>query len=179
MLLSGKIYSTMSKHRKIFNLFKFIDEVTAMQKVLNKKNIPGYLRALDFFSHLGSFFFFIFDNFLWLCHTNISSRRSSVNFIPEVKLTYFKYLKDLGSFSRICINLVTNVLYLKQHRKANRELKDLLIIMEDAPIKEGSEEHRKLKELLDARFQYRNATIEIIHSSVIILMLWKSLAFAG
>lgn len=62
----------MSKHRKIFNLFKFIDEVTAMHKVLNKKNLPLYLQSLDFFSHLGSFFFYIFDNFLWLCNSNIS-----------------------------------------------------------------------------------------------------------
>lgn len=150
-----------------------------MHKVLNRNNIPGYLKALDFFSHLGSFFFYIFDNFLWLCHTNISSIWLLVNFIPDQKLTYFKYIKDLGSFSRICINLVTNLLYLKQHRKSDKELKDLLVIMEDAPIKEGSEEQKKLKELLDARFQYRNATIEIIHSTVIIVMLWKSLAFVG
>lgn len=51
--------------------------------------------------------------------------------------------------------------------------------MGEEPIKPGSEEHKKLKELLDARFEYRNATIEVIHSVVIIIMLWKSLGFLG
>lgn len=74
---------------------------------------------------------------------------------------------------------MTNILYLKQQVKTNRDLKDLLIIMEDAPIKEGSEEAKKLQELLDCRFQYRNSILEIIHSTTIILMLWKSLAFVG
>lgn len=75
VLLSGRIYSTMSKHRKIFNLFKFIDEVTAMSKILNNNKIPGYLKVLDFSGHLGSFFYFVFDNFLWLCYSNISRLR--------------------------------------------------------------------------------------------------------
>lgn len=62
----------MSKHRKIFNLFKFIDEVNSMNKIVTNKKYPLYLKVLVFLSHLGSFFYFIFDNFLWLCHSNIS-----------------------------------------------------------------------------------------------------------
>jgi hypothetical protein len=75
VLLSGKIYSTMSKHRKIFNLFKFIEEVNSMNKIVNNRKYPFYLKVLVFLSHLGSFFYFIFDNFLWLCYSNISTHR--------------------------------------------------------------------------------------------------------
>lgn len=102
-----------------------------------------------------------------------------VNFIPDQKLEYFKYVKDLGSFTRICFNLVTNILYLKQYRMQAKELREAILFMDDQPIVEGSEPHKKLKELLDARFQYRNAGIEVIHSTVIIIMLWKSLSFFG
>lgn len=61
----------MSKHRKIFNLFKFVDEVTYMSKILNDDKVPLYLKILEFFSHLGSFFYFLLDNFLWLIYSNI------------------------------------------------------------------------------------------------------------
>lgn len=76
-LLSGRIYSTMSKHRKIFNLFKFVDSVASMHKVVTDSKIPLYLKVLEFLSHLGSFFYFIFDNFLWTIHSNI------LNFFSE------------------------------------------------------------------------------------------------
>jgi hypothetical protein len=74
VLLSGRIYSTMSKHRKIFNLFKFVDEFLRMGKVFSDNKSPLYLRLLGFSAHLGSFCYFVLDNFLWLIFSNISSR---------------------------------------------------------------------------------------------------------
>lgn len=169
----------MSKHRKIFNLFKFVDEVNSMNKIVNSKKHPFYLKCLVFFSHLGSFFYFIFDNFLWLCHSNISKNPLLVIYFSKEKLTYFKYVKDLGSFWRITFNLVINCLYIKQYSKVKQEITEKLIFMEDKPIEPKSEAEKELRDLLEARFMYRNAWIEVIHSCVIASMLWKSLRFTG
>jgi Peroxisomal biogenesis factor 11 (PEX11) len=73
ILLSGRIYSTMSKHRKIFNLFKFIDELTRIQKVVGDKRLPTYMKILTSLSHGGSFLYYMLDNFLWLIYSNICS----------------------------------------------------------------------------------------------------------
>lgn len=71
ILLSGRIYSTMSKHRKIFNLFKFIDELTRIQKVVGDKRLPFYMKVLTSLSHTGSFLYYMLDNFIWLIYSNI------------------------------------------------------------------------------------------------------------
>lgn len=94
-------------------------------------------------------------------------------------MTYFKYVKDLGSFSRIIFNIAINILYIKQYAKVKKDITNKLIFMEDVVILPGSQAEKELKELLDARFMYRNAWIEIIHSCVIVSMLWKSLGFFG
>lgn len=60
-----------------------------------------------------------------------------------------------------------------------KEITSKLIFMEDVPIVPGSDADKELKELLDARFMYRNAWIEVIHSCVILSMLWKSLGLPG
>jgi hypothetical protein len=104
---------------------------------------------------------------------------TAVNFFTNEKLAYFKYVKDLGSLWRISFNLMINVLYIKQYAKMKQEITSKLIFMEDVPIYPGSAAEKELKELLDARFMYRNAWIEVIHSCVILSMLWKSLGFAG
>lgn len=72
-----------------------------------------------------------------------------------------------------------NVLYIKQYSKMKKEITSKLIFMEDVPILAGSAAEGELKELLDAKFLYRNACIEVIHSCVILSMLWKSLGFLG
>lgn|SRR3990167_158349 len=75
ILLSGRIYSTMSKHRKIFNLFKFIDELTRIQKVVGDKRLPTYMKILTSLSHTGSFFYYMLDNFIWLIYSNICKHK--------------------------------------------------------------------------------------------------------
>lgn len=177
-MLSGRIYATMSKHRKIFNLFKFIDEITYISKILSDTSIPIYLKTLELFSHLGSFFYFIFDNFLWLIYSNIRNfDPNPVNFFTKDQLKNFKYIKDLGSFWRLVFNLIINVLYIKRYSQKRKDLKTKLLFTNNQPLEKDSEAYKDLEQLLEARFELRSAWIEVIHSTVRTVMLWKSLKF--
>lgn len=163
----------MSRHRKIFNLFKFVDEVASMSNVCLNAKLPLYLKVLEFLSHLGSFFYFIFDNFLWLINSKL------LNFFSETQVDRFKYVKDLGSFWRIIFNLVINILYVRQFIRRRKALVKKMLFMKGSPIEKSSEAIKDLQELLEVRFELRNAWIEILHSGVRMMMLWKSLGFPG
>lgn len=62
--IASKIEQSMSEGRKIFRLFKFLDEVKAIIKDLRSQK-PIYLRTLMLLSHISAFFFYILDNTLW------------------------------------------------------------------------------------------------------------------
>ena len=179
VLLSGRIYSTMSKHRKIFNLFKFVDEFLRMGKVFSDTKLPLYLRLLAFSSHLGSFWYFVLDNFLWLIFSNIRSLGSAVNEFNSVTINYLKYVKDQGSFWRLVFHIILNWLYLRRDQAQARELSKKLMFTEDQVIQANSEASEIMKQLLDLRFRIRDTIIDLLHSSIRIVMLWKSLSFAG
>ena len=51
--------------------------------------------------------------------------------------------------------------------------------MKSQPISKDSEALKDLEELLEVRFEFRNSLIEVIHSGVRMMMLWKSLRFPG
>lgn len=73
MLLSGRIYKGISKNRKILKLFKFVGEIYKIHKTYVNKEISTPLKSLMILSRVGSFFYYILDNFIWLINTNISS----------------------------------------------------------------------------------------------------------
>lgn len=135
--------------------------------------MPLYLKTLQVLSHIGSFFYFIFDNFLWLIYSKI------LNFFTEEQEDQFKYVKDLGSFSRIIFNLVINILEIRQYMKRRKELVKKMLFLKSQPFEKDSEALKDLEELLEVRFELRNSWIEVVHSLVRMMMLWKSLSLLG
>lgn len=73
-LLSARIANSMRKNRKIFNLFKFIDEIYHIMKLAKDKSIGAHIRFFEIMAHCGSFSYFLLDNILWLINTKIISR---------------------------------------------------------------------------------------------------------
>lgn len=102
-----------------------------------------------------------------------------MNFFSGPTIDKLKYAKDQGSFWRLIFNIVINILYVRRYSKKKKELQKKMIFMKDQIILSGSEEARELDQLLNYRFELKNAYIEIFHSSVRIVMLWKSLQFTG
>ncbi len=64
----------MRKNRKIFNLFKFIDEIYYIMKISKDKTSAAYIRFFEIMAHCGAFSYFLLDNVLWLINTKIISR---------------------------------------------------------------------------------------------------------
>lgn len=94
-------------------------------------------------------------------------------------INYLKYVKDQGSFWRLVFNIILNWLYLRRDQMHARELSKKLMFTEDKIIQAGSEAAEHMKQLLDLRFRIRDTIIELLHSAIRIVMLWKSLSFAG
>lgn len=94
-------------------------------------------------------------------------------------IDYLKYVKDQGSFWRLVFHIILNWLYLRRYRAQAEELSKKMMFKEDQVIEAGSEAAQDMKQLLDLRFQVRDTIIELLHSSIRIVMLWKSLSFPG
>ena len=78
-LMSGKIAKTMSRNKKIFKFLKFIDEFNKIVNLVkNKKKFGPYLTKLMLMTRIGSFFYYILDNFLWAINTGMMSKIPSI-----------------------------------------------------------------------------------------------------
>ena len=71
------------------------------------------------------------------------------------------------------------ILYVKQSLNRRKTIVKKLVFMKSQTITRDSEALKDLEELLEVRFEFRNSMIEIIHSCVRMMMLWKSLRFPG
>ena len=73
-ILSARIANSMSKNRKIFNLFKFIDELYQIMRINEDTSREAYIRFFEIMSHCGAFVHFLLDNILWMVNTRIISK---------------------------------------------------------------------------------------------------------
>lgn len=76
-LMSFRIYDSMSKNRKILNLFKFVDEIYNILKISNDPTKAISLRFFSIMTHIGAFFHFLLDNIIWLTNTGVLGRIGS------------------------------------------------------------------------------------------------------
>ena len=65
----------MSKNRKIFNLFKFIDEIYNIMKLFDDKSKEVHTRFFEIMAHCGAFIHFFLDNVVWMINTRIISKQ--------------------------------------------------------------------------------------------------------
>lgn len=72
-LMSARIYTSMSKNRKIFNLFKSIDEIYYILKINNDLRKEPHLKFFSILSHVGACCYYFLDNFIWMINTRIIS----------------------------------------------------------------------------------------------------------
>jgi len=74
VLISGRIMKEMSKGKKIFKLFKFIQDLHTIFELQRSDKSP-LLKLLKIMDSLGSFLFNLLDNFLWGISTGILGNR--------------------------------------------------------------------------------------------------------
>jgi hypothetical protein len=71
--MSARVHMSMSRNRKIFNLFKFVDELYHILRVNSDKAKEPYLRFFSTLAHCGSFFYYALDNLIFMVNTRIVS----------------------------------------------------------------------------------------------------------
>ena len=75
VLMSGRIVDSMSKGRKIFRFLKFVDEFYKITELVKKRSkFNKLLTNMMILSRVGSFFYYILDNFMWAINTGIFSK---------------------------------------------------------------------------------------------------------
>lgn len=181
-LMSARVHMSMSRNRKIFNLFKFVDELYHILRVNGDKDKEPYLRFFATLSHCGAFFYYALDNLIFLINTRIvSSRRSAGYTFMDESQPALKYYRYLASAWRTVFNLITTVLEL---RKFNRypsvtsieKEKKFQILAAGADLASKSKETADcFSELFDIKFKKRINQLEVVHSFMRIIMLWEAL----
>lgn len=85
----------------------------------------------------------------------------------------------MGSFWRLIFHILIQILHLRLKTKKRKELTKKMIFEEAKVLEKDTQQMKEVEELLQVRFDCRNAKIEIFHSAVRFTMLWKSLEFPG
>ncbi len=106
-LYSGKISSSLSQGRKIFRFLKFFDEIKKFSKPMGNK--PIYLKFLMKLAPVFSFFYYIFDNALWV----MGSAMLNVEYMKPYNKRV-KYIKNITSLCRNLLNILTNSIHLER-----------------------------------------------------------------
>ena len=107
-LLSARIYRTMSRNRKIFKLFKFIDEIYYIMSIAKSESTAIEVKFFDIMAHACSFMNFLLDNFIWMINTRILG--SDYLHSQVDTLQYYRYLAALW---RNIFNLVYTIQQLR------------------------------------------------------------------
>lgn len=161
----------MSKNRKIFNLFKFIDEIYNILRINNDTKKEIYIRFFDIMAHAGAFFHFIFDNILWMVSTRIISHDFFTRNIESLK--YYRYTTSMW---RAVFNMIYSVLDLRRLNRKEKEKKfKLLQYSGSEPVGQNKESLDDITEMFDIKFKKRILQLDIFHTGVRCLMLYDVL----
>lgn len=102
----------MSRNRKIFNLFKFIDEIYHILRINNDTSKEIYIRFFDIMAHAGALFHFILDNLLWMVSTRIINAEFFLQNIEHLK--HYRYMTSMW---RNIFNLIYSVLEIGVYQR--------------------------------------------------------------
>lgn len=111
-LMSGRVYNSMSKNRKIFNLFKFIDEIYNILRMNNNEKMDVSCKFFGIMTHVGALFNFLLDNLLFLLNARIVSNEYLRSHTSNLK--YYRYSCCMW---RVVFNFVFSILELRSYKK--------------------------------------------------------------
>lgn len=133
------VEDSLSDSRKIFRLFKEFREVYKVRRAVNRvvegvsecgiMSIPAICGFLDTFGHIGSFFYFLFDNLLWAASVGLVRskevpkwqrgmwkgwRRNGYVITRCGGIANVKRMKNLASIWRLALAAIANALLLRK-----------------------------------------------------------------
>ena len=174
-LVAFRIYKSLSQARKIFRFLKFIDVVEDIiilgNRVLDEEQMRVKL-SLMLFSKVSSFFYFLFDNFVWLVQSDILR-----DYISRQAKKQTIYIKNVFSLFRVCFSMFLSFQELDEASRACQIAARKIKQSPQSNLRQHSEQHSLLKKLMKERLNIRNRLISIMQGSIRLIILYKKLSF--
>ena len=153
---------SMSSGRKIIRLFRFLDEVGSIQRLLTGTGSWQCLSVLKVLSHSFSFLYFTLDNLVLASKIGIIS-----HVISPVNIRW-KSTKDLASLLRVLLELAISLISLKSTSPPSV-----------FPYKSPISSLDFIKNRLEMRTKRRFLFLNLVQNGLRVLMLGKALELPG
>jgi len=166
------VYSSLKSSRKMFKLFKFISELSALGNSCKKVSVQSYKDLLSMpvvksGYHVLSFFYYIIDNVLWVESIGVAG----LSLIGGIER--WKWAKNLISLFRAALKIT---LAIKQNAKAGSNLQTHIQALTRLPV---TSRNQVVAQLLKLRFQQRLRLIEVGTNALRTVSIVKSMELPG
>ena len=166
------IYSSLKSSRKMFKLFKFISELSALSNSCKKVSVQSVkdllgINVVKSGYHVLSFFYYIIDNVLWVESIGVAGLSLKGG------IERWKWAKNLISLFRAALKIT---LAVKQNAKAGSNLEAHIQALTRLPV---SSRNQVVSQLLKLRFQQRLRLIEVGTNALRTISIVKSMEMPG
>jgi len=168
------IKKAMSQGRKIFRLFKFMDEIANADAHFQRGHRLNSLLILQCVNDFFSFWYYVTDNIVWFASIGLIGK-----YIVRLQIKW-KVIKDSISLVRNVIDVLMCVLIVHKSISVERRLR-LLFRSRLVPrqIQEGSRSFETLSEILEVRRERVYREIDLLQNGLRIVMLIEELKLPG
>lgn len=167
------IESSMSNGRKMIRFLRFLDEVGAVERLIENTKAWSVVPVLKMMSHAASFLYYVLDNFVLASSIGIISK-----FIATINIKW-KNTKDMTSFARCVLEVVIVGLTLRETRQSIRVAEIQLRSGHQTTLNIQSKNFEILAKLLANRRRLRFMYLDLLQNCLRLLMLVKALGLPG
>ena len=162
------IEKSMKNGRKLMRVLMFLDELSAIEKLLKTYRFWDIVSVLQLLSNVAGTVFYLLDNLVWCSDIGIINQTiHALNF-------KWKNTKDIAACTRATLQVIISVIgafrILTKQRVYSEQLAQC-----QAVVKAEGFNCELIGRLLSARREFRFRVIDVIINLLRFFMLWKSL----
>ncbi|CAG9319049.1 unnamed protein product [Blepharisma stoltei] len=165
------IYESMRSGRKIFQLLRWIEEVSSIGN--NLKEAFSLIVFMKILRHVAGTIYYILDNFVWISNIGVIS-----DFVLSTNWKW-ESTKDSVSFIRYWLLLMINLTTENKRRKKELALIEELKRKDERVVSNDNWTHKELQSLIKIREKRRFQTLVTVKNVLRLIMLVKSLEMPG
>ncbi len=158
-----------SSGRKMIRLFRFLDEVGAIEKLIERTRTWQLVSVLQLLSHACSFLYYVLDNLV------LASSIGVISHVIAAINVRWKSTKDMSSLARVILAIVIACVGLRDTQRSIRSARARL----KSASKETLSSRETLIKLFVDRRKQRFLVLDLIQNSLRLLMLLKALELPG
>lgn len=160
---------SMSSGRKMIRLFRFLDEVGAIERLLERTGTWQVLSVLQLLSHSCSFLYYVLDNLV------LASSIGVISHVIAAINVRWKSTKDMSSLVRVLLAISISCLNLRNTQQSIQSARAQLKSGSKGALSPGA----TLCKLFEDRRKQRFLVLDLTQNSLRLLMLLKALELPG